>query len=172
MSYKKQEPSRTSEFIHSFLVGSMLLIFLVFCVVLLYVFMLWCPLRFPHKNDVRFVLFTLFVFVCVCVWWCPTHIVLCFCFDFFPSHVTCVASFSGLSIFDYPSVCSSIYKDNMSVEQSGSQWRRRVPSKNKVTWLSRHFWWKMTFNPSVKIRRFTINTYAWNQLKYTEYVYG
>ena len=52
--------------------------------------------------------------------------------------------------------------------QSGSQWRRRVPSKNKVTWLSRHFWWKMTF----KIRRLTINTYAWNQLKYTEYVYG
>ena len=41
-----------------------------------------------------------------------------------------------------------------------------------VTWLSRHFLWKMTFNPSVKIRQFTINTYAWNQLKYTEYVYG
>ena len=41
-----------------------------------------------------------------------------------------------------------------------------------VTWLSLHFWWKMTFNPSLNIRRFTINIYAWNQLKYTEDVYG
>jgi hypothetical protein len=29
-------------------------------------------------------------------------------------------------------------------------------------------WWKMTFNLSLKICRFTINIYAWNQLKYTE----
>jgi hypothetical protein len=50
---------------------------------------LWCPLRFPHKNDVRLslppvicrmthVLFTLFVFVYIR--WCPTHIMLWFCF--------------------------------------------------------------------------------------------
>jgi hypothetical protein len=64
-----------------------------------------------HKNDVRFVLFTLFVYGGV------QHILCCvFVLILFPSRVTCVASFSGLSIFDYPWVCSSIYKDNMSVE--------------------------------------------------------
>ena len=47
-----------------------------------------------------------------------------------------------------------------------------LQSQVPVTWLSLHFWWKMTFNPSLKIRRFTINIYAWNQLKYTEDVYG
>ena len=52
---------------------------------------LWCPLRFPHKTifgsslspvvcSRANVLLTLFVFVCVL--WCPTHIVLCFCFVF------------------------------------------------------------------------------------------
>jgi hypothetical protein len=55
------------------------LIILVFCVVLLCVYVLssvlWCPLRFPHQNDVHsslptvvcrraHVLYTLFVFVC------------------------------------------------------------------------------------------------------------
>jgi hypothetical protein len=41
--------------------------------------MLWCPLRFPHKNNVRFVcrmahvLFTLCVLACV--EWCPTPII-------------------------------------------------------------------------------------------------
>jgi hypothetical protein len=44
-------------------------------------------------------------------------------------------------------------------------------SQVSVTWLSLHFWWKMVFNPSVKICRFTINMYAWNQLKYTEDVW-
>jgi hypothetical protein len=47
-----------------------------------------------------------------------------------------------------------------------------LQSQVPVTWLSLHFWWKMTCNPSLKIRRFTINIYAWNQLKYTEDVYG
>ena len=47
-----------------------------------------------------------------------------------------------------------------------------LQSQVPVTWFSLHFWWKMTFNPSLKIRRFTINIYAWNQLKYTEDVYG
>jgi hypothetical protein len=45
---------------HSFLVGSVLLIVLVFCIVLLCVLtffssVLCCPLRFPHKNDVQFI---------------------------------------------------------------------------------------------------------------------
>ena len=42
------------------------------------------------------VLFTLFVFVCV--QWCPTHIVLCFC-SVFSSCVSYVASYSGFSPF-------------------------------------------------------------------------
>jgi len=48
--------------------------------------MLWYPLRFPHKTMFGWclppvlcmsvhVLFT--IFVLVCVYWCPTHIVLC-----------------------------------------------------------------------------------------------
>jgi len=55
----------------------------------------------------------LFVFV-----YSGVQYILCcvFVLIFFPSRVTCVASFSGLSIFDYPSVLSSIYKDNMSME--------------------------------------------------------
>ena len=40
-------PSRAHEFIHGFLVGSVLL---VFCVVLLYVFTFWGQVRFPHKH--------------------------------------------------------------------------------------------------------------------------
>ena len=60
-----------------FFVESVLLVFLVFCVVLLYILssMLWCPLRFPHKTMFVYVLcmvasnsycgvcFVLFVFV-------------------------------------------------------------------------------------------------------------
>ena len=46
--------------------------------------MLWCPLQFPSLHPVvcrraHAVLFTLFEFVCV--YWCPTHIVLCICFS-------------------------------------------------------------------------------------------
>ena len=51
-------PSRASEFTAGFLVGSMLLIILVFSVVILCVctfWVAWCPLRFPHKTDIRFV---------------------------------------------------------------------------------------------------------------------
>ena len=48
-------------------------------------------------------LFALFVFACV--FWCPTHIVLYFS----SSCVPYVASFSGLSIFDCPSVFSKVY---------------------------------------------------------------
>ena len=63
---------------------SVFVIFLVFCV-----FLLCVPLRFPHKTMFgsslppvvlggAHVLFMLFVFFLV--WWCPTHIALCFCF--------------------------------------------------------------------------------------------
>ena len=60
VSYKKQELITLREHLGSppvFLVGSMLLIFLVFmCCLIMYLYvlssMLWCPLRFPHKHDV------------------------------------------------------------------------------------------------------------------------
>ena len=59
---------------------------------------LWCPLRFLHKHDDRFiftpvvcrrahVFITLFVFVCV--QWRPTHIVVCFLFCLSSSCVLC-----------------------------------------------------------------------------------
>ena len=47
--------------------------------------MLWCPLRFPPENDVRFVFPPVSYLRCLCfvfVWCCPTHIVLCICFVF------------------------------------------------------------------------------------------
>ena len=76
-------------------VGSVLLIFLCFSyVVLLCVFKFWvwyCDVRYNFYIKTMFcsslprvvcrsayVLFTLFIFVCV--YQCPTHIVLCFCF--------------------------------------------------------------------------------------------
>jgi hypothetical protein len=40
--------------------------------------------------------------------WCPTHIMLYFCFVCF----RLVASFSGLSIFDCPSEFSNVYFKN------------------------------------------------------------
>ena len=101
------------------LVGFVLLIFLVFCVVLLCVFMFrvpCCDVRYDFRIKTMFGtslppvvcrrahdLFTLFV--CACAYWCPTHIVLVlfgsFCgffLVFSSSCVPCVASFSGLSI--------------------------------------------------------------------------
>ena len=72
---------------------------------------MWCLLRFSHKHDVRFIFTSscllegsclINVIVFVCKYWCPTHIVLHFCFVCFLL-VLCVcyvSSFSGLSIFD------------------------------------------------------------------------
>jgi hypothetical protein len=57
------------------------------------------------------VLYTLFVFVCV--WWCPTHIGLCFCFVFprlvpmFPVSLKC-------PLLIVPSVFSNVYLTNTS----------------------------------------------------------
>jgi hypothetical protein len=58
---------------------------------------------------VAHVLFTLFVFVCVHVYWCPTHIVLCFLFYLSSSCVHYVASFSGMSILIVPLIFSNVY---------------------------------------------------------------
>ena len=76
-------PSQVPEFTPAFLVGSVLLIFLVFCVILLCVF----ALRFLHKNYVRFVYFQLFLvvrmsylrYLCVLIVVCITYCI------FFPS---------------------------------------------------------------------------------------
>jgi hypothetical protein len=75
------------EFTSGFLVGTLFLIFLGFCVVLLCVITLRVPcsafrIQTMFGSSIHsvvcrraYVLFTLFVFVCT--WWCPPHIVLC-----------------------------------------------------------------------------------------------
>jgi hypothetical protein len=75
---------------------------------------LWCPLRFPHKIDVRFVFTSscllegscLIYLICVCL-----RIVLCFLFICL-CPVSCLSNFSifsGLSILDGTFVFSNIY---------------------------------------------------------------
>jgi hypothetical protein len=112
VSYKKQELLTIREHLSSPLVfGGVRVahLFSLLCcsIMCLYVLssVLWCPLRFPPKTifcsflppvvcRMRNVLSTLVVFVCV--QWCPTHIVLCFCFVF----LRLVAIFSLSSFFD------------------------------------------------------------------------
>ena len=114
MSYKQQEQLILHEHLSSLpVVGgdrvAYLFSFLCCPIICLYVLssVFWCPLRFPHKKDVRFVFTSsclqegscLIYVICVFgVQWSPTHIVLCFCFVF----LRLVASFSGLSISDCP----------------------------------------------------------------------
>jgi hypothetical protein len=78
--------------------GSVLLIFLFFYFVLLCIFTFWvpcCDVSYDFSIKIMFgsslplvickrahVLFAVFVFVFVCVWWCPAHIVMCFCLVF------------------------------------------------------------------------------------------
>jgi hypothetical protein len=52
----------------------------------LYVFssVLWCPLRFPHKNDVRFV----FTSSCLYEGWCLIY-VICICLRSGVQHILC-----------------------------------------------------------------------------------
>ena len=92
---------------------SVLLIFLVFCVLLLCVFTFWVPCcDFRIQTMVRsslspvvckraHVLLTLFVFACG--QWCPTDIVFVFClflFGFYSlSCATCVANVYGVIFF-------------------------------------------------------------------------
>jgi hypothetical protein len=98
-AYIYSYPSRSPEFIPGFLVGYVLLIFFCVCcpIMCLYVLssVLWCPLRIPHKNDVRFV----FVYRLLvggrmsylryqCLFVCPTHNVLCCCFSMVMSNKT------------------------------------------------------------------------------------
>jgi hypothetical protein len=106
--------ARAPEFIPGFLVGSVLLIFVFFCVVLIFVFMfrvpcynVCCDIRIKTMFDsylppVVCVFSTLFV--SVSMWLCSTHIVLCFWFVWLRS-VFCVPSvpgFSGLFISECP----------------------------------------------------------------------
>jgi hypothetical protein len=109
-------PSRVPEFTNAFLLRSVLLVCLVLCVVLLCVFTFWvpcCDVRYDFRIKMMFcsflppvvcrrahVLFTLFVFVCT--WWCPTHIVLCFYFVFLGFTAPYVVSFPRLSPFWLP----------------------------------------------------------------------
>jgi hypothetical protein len=102
------------EFTPGFLVGFVLLIFFVFCIVLLCILKFWVPCCDVHYNFRTMfesflppvvcrracVLFTLFVFVYVK--WCPTHKCVVFLFYFSSSFVSYVASFCGLSIFNCP----------------------------------------------------------------------
>jgi hypothetical protein len=78
--------------IPGFMMGSVLLLFLVFCVVSLRSeFHVYCNCR--KKNDVRFVISSICLWesscfigvICVdlCSWWCPGHFVLWFCLFFF-----------------------------------------------------------------------------------------
>ena len=77
-------------------------------------FMLWCPLRFPHKSDVRFVFTSSYLWqgscliyvICVCL---PIVVYNTYYFVFFGivclplvSCVPNIAIFSGLSILNCP----------------------------------------------------------------------
>jgi hypothetical protein len=97
--------------------------FLVFCVVLLCVFMFWvmhCDVRYDFRIKTMFidssslppiicrrvhVLFTLFVLFA----YSGVQHILCCAFVLFVFVLPNVASFSGLSIFDCPSVFSYVY---------------------------------------------------------------
>jgi hypothetical protein len=122
MSYKKMELLVICEHLKSFLfflVGFTLLISLFFCVVLLCAFtfcVLCCDFRIktmfgsylpPVVCESAHFLFTLFMFVCTL--WCPTNIVLCFCFvcqrvvySMLPGSLDCPLLFA-------PSVLSNVY---------------------------------------------------------------
>jgi len=74
---------------------------------------LWCPLRLPHKSDVRFVFTAIFLqegscliyVICVClriVVFNTSCVVLCFCFVCLRLVYTRLPFFSGLSNFDCP----------------------------------------------------------------------
>ena len=81
--------------------GSVLLIFFSFCVVLLcaFTFRVPCPLRFLHKNDVRPYVQ---LFVGGLMWYLATHSVLCSVLCFSSSCLPYVANFAGLSILYCP----------------------------------------------------------------------
>ena len=112
-----------------------------FCVVLLYVFTFWvlfCDVRYDFRIKTMFglslpvvcrrerVLFMLFVFACV--WWCPTHIVLCFCFIFLrlvhlmlPVYLDC--PFLSLMFIDINSICMKKKKPHKSNKTPAIIWK-------------------------------------------------
>ena len=101
MSYKKQELLNLR--VH--LSGSVLLIYLVFYILLLRFFLfgvLYCNVIYCFRIKTVFGS-SLPPVVCrmmsVWVWWCPTHVALCFS----SSSVPCVAGFFGLFFFYCPS---------------------------------------------------------------------
>ena len=63
-------------------------------------FVLWCPLRFPHKSDVRFILPPCLIYVscvCFCIVMSNTY---CVVFFFVLCALCCCQFLSALSIFD------------------------------------------------------------------------
>ena len=118
----------------------MLLISLSFCVVLLCVFtfvlssVLWCLLRFPHKNDIRFVLasscfsqvwcLSYVISVYFCVYWCSAHTVVCFVFlrlvyPMLPISLNCPFLIA-------PSAFSNVYF--VSIKIPTVRWKSRTPT--------------------------------------------
>ena len=82
----------------------------------------------PVVCRMTYVLFTLFVFVCVLC--CPTHM-QCFCFGCLRlvSCVPNVASFTGLSILDFLSVLSNVQLEhsfNMYFAIFNSQFKKQI----------------------------------------------
>ena len=97
--------------------GSVLPIFLFFCVVLLCVYVL-SPLRFPHKNDARFVftsscLYGIHVFLTLCVCVCLRIVVPnTYCVVFLFLFVLCFVYPMLPVSLDYPFlIAPSVYSD-------------------------------------------------------------
>jgi len=126
VSYKKLELLTLREHLNSslgFMVGSVLLIFLLLCIVLLCVFTFWVPncdviydFRIKPIFDSSWppvvwrrshVLFPLCVFVRV--YWCPTDIVLYFCFIFLRLVCPMLPVFLDCQLLIVPSVFSNVY---------------------------------------------------------------
>jgi hypothetical protein len=120
--------------------GSVLLICLVFCVVLLCVFMFWvpcCDVRCGFRMKRMFgsilppvvcrrshVLFKLFLFVCI--WWCLIHIVLCL-------RLMLPVSLHGLSIFDCPFGCSLTFIWYACVSNKTKD--EKIPQSCRNSWM-------------------------------------
>jgi hypothetical protein len=75
----------------------------------------WCSLRFPHKTmplplvvwRTANVVFMLFVFVCV--YWCPEHILLCFCFVYLRLVYPILSVSLHCPFLMAPSIFSNVY---------------------------------------------------------------
>jgi hypothetical protein len=116
-------PSRAPEFTPGFLSVSLLLIFLVFCAVILCVFTFWVPC-FDVRSDLKektmfgsslspvvhrmaYVLFAFSLCLCALVVSITYRVVFWLCFS--SSSVPYIASFSGFPFLITPSVFSNVY---------------------------------------------------------------